>query len=170
MTSNLSGSQPSFHICGIPVTFKSGKKPISDWNDILSFSVKELAIFHTGEKCIKVVDFVMQNPIHVLAHEMGHALACKSFGKSPQVFIYPDFDEGETLTQSLSQWESRIVGPAGPLGNILFSTCKLAAAIAFRDYISWPVSVLLASGAVFWLPHELFVLASGKDVPKVKWW
>src|SRR4051812_10525191 len=101
MTSYISGSQPSFHLCGIPVTFKSGEKPIEDWNDVLSVSVKKLAIFYTGEKCIKVVDFVMQNPMHVLAHEMGHALACKTFGKSPEVFIYPDVDKGETVAQSL---------------------------------------------------------------------
>ena len=59
-----------------------------------------------------------------------------------------------------------VISIAGPMGNVAFSTCKLVAATALKNYLPWPIALTLGSGAVIWMSGELlyaYVSALNRD-------
>lgn len=99
--------------------------------------------------------------LHVFVHEMGHALAAKIlFGNSPQVSVFrnPSPELGNTNNAGGRNYGSigdSIVHAAGPMADMIFSSCTIIAAIAFRTFISTPVTVCLVIGSVIWMTGEM---------------
>jgi len=61
--------------------------------------------------------------------------------------------------------EKTIVDVSGPLGDIAFSSCKLIAATALKNYLFWPIALALGSGGVIWMSGEFlyaYISASNK--------
>lgn len=57
-----------------------------------------------------------------------------------------------------SNWRYTIRLMAGPMANIAFSSIEIIAATALRNYLSWPVSLVLAGGAFTWIAGELLCI------------
>jgi hypothetical protein len=123
-------------------------------------------------KCLKSNAFhwITQLHTHSFVHEMSHALACKALtGQNSKVNVF--YKRGGLIqyppaARNSSDWKSTVIDLAGPMGNVAFSTCKLNAATALKPYLSWPVSLVLGSGAVIVMSGELlyaYVSASKKD-------
>jgi hypothetical protein len=100
--------------------------------------------------------------LHTYIHEMGHALACKRVIPDRScVYVHPK--SGSTMgyfasprsLNSQPQWKQSFVDAAGPLAQMAFSSLRLVAAVALRNYISWPVSFVLGAGAVYHMMEEL---------------
>ena len=51
--------------------------------------------------------------------------------------------------------ETILCDAAGPLAQMAFSSLRLVAAVALRNYISWPLSFVLGAGAVYHMMEEL---------------
>lgn len=109
--------------------------------------------------------------IHLFVHEMSHAIACKlitnqnsSISFFTKRCLAVNYYPREVL--HCQDWKRTILDSAGPIGDIAFSSCQLVAANALKNYISWPISLLLGGGALLFMAAELFYAyssASKKD-------
>lgn len=112
-----------------------------------------------------------QRYIHLVAHELTHALAFKIFtGKNSNIFIFTNrscaFTRPPTEANSLENWKITVSLAAGPMGNIAFSYFKLIGATALKKHLPWPIFMVLAGSAVIWITGELIyasVSALAKD-------
>lgn len=168
LKSVLFGCEGSYNIFEIPVKFE---------NELPTFGLPSLerrsVISQLAFKCINsaIFRYVTQSYTHVFMHEMSHALACKLLtGKKSEIVFFTTLGLGQTVLpieiRDSANWKRTAVDVAGPMGNIAFSTCKLVAAIALKNYLTWPVALTLGGGAVIWMSGELFyayISASNKD-------
>lgn len=172
-SSILFGAENKFCILGIDVEFKKQPKMAyslseGSWNPIL----------HLADFCLQSRAFGLTTLgcAHVFVHEMGHAIAHRCLtGTTPKVTVITNTLSGYTIcpqiVEKYSLWylpfikfsrpvprllnHMSIMSAMGPLTNTAFANCQLITAVALRTYISWPVSVALATGAVIWMFGEL---------------
>ena len=171
LKSVLFGCEGSYNIFGTPVTFE--RELPSDWTrnppDLKGVDL----ISQLASKCINSNAFrlVTQGYIHLFIHEMSHALACKFVvGLNAKVTIFTSACVSRARFPqemfSVEAWRQTFVSVAGPIGNIAFCACKLVVATRFKKYLSWPLALVLGSGAVIWMCGELlyaYTSASKKD-------
>ncbi len=159
LKSLLLGSSGSYNICGTIVNFEEQENRCLDVNKALSGAglISTLAI-----KCINSTAFrlISQGYLHIFVHEMGHAISCKLLTKKDSTIkIFTNSCTGVNITpesfKNLSDWEQSVSDAAGPLANIAFSSLKLVAAAALKDYLTVPLSLVLGSGGVIWISGEL---------------
>lgn len=169
LKSVLFGCEGSYNIFGIQAKFEnelpSRYSPVSLEGAGL--------ISKMASKCLnsKVFRWITQGYTHVFTHEMSHALACKLLtNKNSTVHVIKSICEGITIHPTelvcASDWKNTIVDVAGPLGDIVFSSCKLVAATALKNYLSWPIALAMGSGGVIWISGELlyaYISASNRD-------
>jgi hypothetical protein len=162
------GSQGSYNILGTTVDFKEDPLCQPARIDGVGF------ISSLANKCLNSNAFrwITQGYCHVFVHEMGHALACKLLtGADSRITIKTD-----TCTSLIylppneynqaAKWKQSVIDFSGPMFNVAFSTIKIVAANALKSYVSQPVVLLLAGGAVVWISGELlyaYVSASQKQ-------
>ncbi|HSX37302.1 MAG TPA: hypothetical protein VLE95_00550 [Chlamydiales bacterium] len=158
LKSVLFGDEGSYNIFGIRAEFENelpGPPPASLEGAGL--------ISKMTYKCLNSNAFrwITQGYAHVFIHEMSHALTYKLLtNQHSTVHISKSTCAGRTIyptefTRCASDWEKTIVHVAGSLGNIAFSSCKLVAATALKNYISWPIALALGSSGVIWISGEL---------------
>jgi len=133
------GSEGSYNILAIPVTFQKEHKTSS------SKQPKYFNIFFT----------ITQGYVHVFVHEMSHAIMARLFGLHSRVVMLVDFCSGETAFGSTGPWKDVIILTSGCMGNIAFSTCKLALAIILKKYIAFPIYLVLNTGSLTWIITDL---------------
>lgn len=104
--------------------------------------------------------------VHVLTHELSHALAAKLLTKFfVSVDIYPNDTSGTTnfppAINDIQPWKRSVINAAGPLGDALFSSGQLMlAAAALKTPCLKPLGIALGVGAVMWLSGELLYAAT----------
>lgn len=150
------GSEGHFEDQGVLVHFMDSITPSEPSNNLIAklrhkiLSNKWFQIAHQGY-------------LHTYIHEMGHALACKQVIPDRScVYVHPKcngatmgyFDTPRFLNFQL-QWKQSFVDAAGPLTQMAFASLRLVAAVALRNYISWPVAFVLGTGAVYHMMEEL---------------
>lgn len=159
LKSMLFGCEGTYNLFGIPVKFTNEVPAawIPRGIDGAGF-ISQLAL-----RCLnnRVFNWITQGYTHVFVHEMSHALANQLLiGQNSEVFCYTSLCVGQVKYPqkaiTLSDWKKTITDIAGPIGNMAFSTCKLVAATALKNYLSWPVTLALGGGAVIWMTGELF--------------
>jgi hypothetical protein len=171
------GSEGSYKILGIDVQFQKNHMPNTPSvvgaitpESYLTSQAQNSNIFvkslgYVADKLLKSNAFkvITQAPMHAFVHEMGHALAAKMLlGDNARVFIYTDLGAGDTFyanfyKQFSAERERSIICAAGPMADMIFSSCELVGAVALRNYLSTPVAVTLGAGAVIWMTGELFL-------------
>jgi len=120
-------------------------------------------VCYLAEKCLTSKAFILatQGYLHTLVHELGHAGTYKYFTThAPNVTIITNHCSGFTsyfprFYRSASPIKKTIMNIGGPMSNMIFSSTKLIAAAALKDYISWPVALVLGTGSVVWMSGEL---------------
>ncbi|MCB1107914.1 MAG: M50 family metallopeptidase [Chlamydiia bacterium] len=166
--STLLGNEGSYNIFGIDVEFKDElPSELSPPNLDGAGFISRLAF-----RCISsnVFRLITQSYIHVLVHEMSHALACKILiGQDASVRVFTKLCLGKTdlpsLTRSASDWTQTAIDLAGPMGSIAFSSCKLVAATALKNHLPFPIALTLGSGAALWISGELlYAYVSGSNM------
>jgi len=149
------GSEGHFEDKGVLVHFMDSITPSEPSHNFL---------VHFKHKIVsnKWFQIASQVYLHTYIHEMGHALACKQVIPDRScVYVHPKsgFTMGSFVTPlSLNcqpQWKQSFVDAAGPLAQIAFSSLRLVAAVALRNYVPWPVSFVLGVGAVYHMMEEL---------------
>lgn len=154
------GSEGSYRIFGIDVSFE--KKPSFYSSDSSSEPLDTLSIFKKATRnlfinCInsKAFNCAMHSWVHVFAHEMGHALTGKwLLSSSAKIRIFTNHVGGmntyayRRMHQAPLEIQSTIT-TAGPLVGMAFSSCELVAAVALKNYISWPVALFMGTGASY---------------------
>lgn len=169
LKSVLLGDEGSYNIFGIQAKFKN-ELP----SHYLPVSLEGAGLISKmAFKCLNsnVFRWITQGYTHVFTHEMSHALACKLLtNQNSTVHVIKSICEGGILYPTelayASDWKKTIVDVAGPLGDIAFSSCKLVAATALKNYLSWPIALALGSGSVIWISGELlyaYISASNRD-------
>ncbi len=163
------GSEGSYNIFGTQVKFEN-RLPLD--YPFISLHGAGL-ISKMAFKCLNSNAFrwVTQGYAHVFIHEMSHALAWKILtSQNSTIHISTSLCNGGTTHSNSSikvaDWKHTILGVAGPMGDIAFSSCKLVAATALKNYLPLPVTLALGSGGVIWISGELFyayISASKKD-------
>lgn len=152
------GSEGTYHILGIEVRFeKELPAHYPDLNLDGAGFISKIA-----SRCITSKPFcwISHAYSHVFAHEMSHALAVKAVvNQTSQVHVNTELSIGGTTypreLREAASWKKALVSVSGPMGNVAYCTCKLVAATALKDYLTWPVSVVLGGGAVMWMSGEL---------------
>ncbi|HSX37301.1 MAG TPA: M50 family metallopeptidase [Chlamydiales bacterium] len=158
LKSVLFGDEGSYKIFGIRANFENEPSYPS-----VSLEGAGL-ISKMAYKCLNSNAFrwITQGYAHVFIHELGHALACKLLtNQISTIHVSKSTCAGIATFSTVefahaSDWKKTIVNVAGPLGNIAFSSCKLVAATALKNYLSWPIALALGSGGVIWISGELF--------------
>lgn len=152
LNSLLFGSEGSYQIFDIPVKFHK-KISLSEKTDHIS----QLAI-----KCgqSRAFCWCIQGYLHIFTHEMGHALAYKFFTeKKPKITILIHSCTGVSKYSeeigSLPAWKQTVIDSAGPMAQMALSSCKLAGVILLKNYLPFPIRVLLGGGAAFCMSAEL---------------
>jgi hypothetical protein len=170
LKSVLFGYQGSYNVFGIQVKFENELppdfiRPNSNLNGAGVISQLAYKFFKSN-----AFHWITQLHTHVFVHEMGHALSIKALtGQNSEVKIFykrGGVTQPPAALRYASDWKQTVVEAAGPMADIAFSTCKLVAATALKRYLSWPVALVLGSGAVMWMFGELlyaYVSASKKD-------
>ena len=112
----------------------------------------------------KITNFCLTNPVikvasfgylHVLIHELGHALAAKLCGGySHKIDVYTKTCQGYARVSKINIF----ISVAGPLLGIVWELAKLTAAIALAILlpapIGIPLGILLGAGSIFWIFGE----------------
>lgn len=152
----LFGSPGSYNICGTSVEYKEDplcQPPRVEGAGFVSF---------LANKCLNSNAFrwLTQGYCHVFIHEMGHAMACKLLtGRDSRITIKTDTCGALTYypreLSNSAKWKQSVIDLSGPMSDIAFSTIKIVAANALKSYVSQPVALLLAGGAVLWISGEL---------------
>jgi hypothetical protein len=165
------GSEGSYNILGVPVEFQKDEMD----NTCQDSGIEGAGVVsYLANKCLNSNAFrwITQGYTHLLAHEASHALAYKLISNENQIGIKIFQNSCQAsisyiLTEEMEKsWKGTVVEAAGPMGDVAFSTCKLVAATALRNYITWPVSLALGGGALFWISGELlyaYSSASNRD-------
>lgn len=149
----LFGSNGSYNILGMPITFKPGSTGKISNEIFISRIARRILSTQTGA-------VIMLQYAHMFVHELGHALACRLLtGVIPKVNIYRPFGGScnypDRYYSHSSPWQKSVVNLAGPMAGVAFSTCQLVAGAALRYYITWPVAAVLIAGGVFGMTGEL---------------
>lgn len=95
--------------------------------------------------------------IHVLSHELGHAVAGLLFGARDVRIHVCDSGGGVVhliLPPETACWKQTVIDAAGPLANVAFSSALIAGAVSGQEYISTPVAGVLAAGSLSWMFGE----------------
>jgi hypothetical protein len=150
------GSEGSYNILGVPVTFQKGlpnELTYPSRSDLLSQIVRRCI----NNEAVRILTFTYA---HVFVHEMCHALTCKLLTSQAGTVVFSAnpfcaCSEYPDEFQNASPWKQTVIAVAGPMGGIAFSTCQLVAAIALKSYISWPIALVLSAGAVLRVAGEL---------------
>lgn len=160
------GCEGSYNILGQNVTFDAQPKGF-DMPDVDGAGfISRLAMKCMSSKAFHRLTFGYS---HVMVHEMSHALANKILtGKNSEITCFTlDCTGVARYTESANkEWKNSVIAAAGPMGDIAYSSCQLAAAAALKSYISWPVALAMGTGAAFWISGELlyaYVSAVKKD-------
>lgn len=182
LKSLLFGSEGSYNVFGIDVTFEKGdllpyNSPsptyyfTSPTTDSSIFNAFTKSIGHLANYCLNsnTLRLATQGYAHTFVHEMGHALAFKMLtNRIPVVHIDTNLCEGKTFSEfktfndqnALSPTRDSLVSAAGPMADILFSNCELAAAASLISYAPvalTPVALTIGLGAAMWTTGELFL-------------
>ena len=160
----LFGDEGYYNIWGVPVIFKKRPQPVFGRMDFQGSIEGDSVISKIATQCINSHLFIWmtQGYLHLLTHEMSHALAYKFFlRENGEVQIIQDPCIGLHLfspqvIQRAADWEKTMIDIAGSMGNVAFSLGKLALAIALKDRLPQPVSIALGGGAMMWIAGELF--------------
>jgi len=149
ITSLLFGSEGSYNVLGVDVTFK--KKPQTRSSEL------DIIILKLATKCLdnKFFFIIIQGYLHVFIHEMSHAMASRLFSIGSNIIILTNTCEGTTNCKGNTYWEDTMINAAGSMGSIAFCTCKLALAIILKKYIPFPITLVLGSSALIWIAGEL---------------
>lgn len=150
----FTGSEGSYKVLGIPVDFHKELPP-----NTLLLSSENLALNY-ALKCLKSRVFCLATTayVHLLVHEMGHALIGKFLlNQNTRVGIYTKDCVSATISSSSSapSWKKTIRYAAGPIANLIFSSGKLVSAALLRSYLPFPLSPILASGTLYWMVCEM---------------
>jgi len=97
---------------------------------------------------------------------MSHAITAKLLGVNVNevILVYrsswtriPSFYSKYSKAAFLpvGAWRDTIIMAAGSMGNIAFSTCKLALAIILKKYITLPIALILGMSSLIWIVGEL---------------
>lgn len=158
LKSALLGSEGSYNIFGIQAKFEKEVPSFYPSSDLQGAGFVSKA----ATQCINsnVFRWLTQGYAHTFIHEMSHALTFKLLtNQDATVRVFKSSCTGETdypySLNNLPDWKKNIIYIAGPMGDIAFSTCKLIAATALKNYLSWPIALALGSGAVIWISGEL---------------
>ncbi len=165
LSSLLFGTTGSYQLLGIEINFEKINNPPFRFSQICNQSLISQIFSRTvgffADNCLRSAPFrvLSLGYLHVLSHEMGHAMAFKAFtGGTPKITIFTDFGGGTTVSNSsfsrlgLSKWS--IVSASGPLTHMFFSNCILAASLALRA--SNPlIASILGIGSAIWMTGEL---------------
>lgn len=114
---------------------------------------KILSIFQYVESVLTQAYF------HTFVHEMGHALALKLFQRNIEILIliydaYDGVTRGYKENRQLYPWQNSVTYACGPLANVTFSVIRVALAAALQNYISWPITLLVAGGGITGIFYE----------------
>lgn len=167
LKSLLFGYKGSYNIFDTRVRFENEiprhlnfpiKNKASDKTNVVSKLVSNLLKSNTFH-------WITQSHLHIFAHEMGHAIACKVLTglKSEITIIYQKGGITQPPPEIVDSpdWKQTIICVAGPMADGVVSTCKLVAATAFKSYLPWPITLVLGSSAVISMSAEiLFAYAS----------
>lgn len=156
------GIQISFTKSSNRYTFISEKYPQS-FCGVIRKSLDHLVESITKSR---IINYISLSKIHVLVHELGHAIAFKIlFGTKPHIELWTDRLGGATHSWHPSNQDQfpienksikgTICSLAGPLADMLFSSIKLVAGVALKSYC-WPIAAILAGGSLFIMAGELF--------------
>lgn len=151
----LNGNQGNYNILGAKVTFGPfayGTMPSGGG------MLRSLMFGCLSSHFFRVIS---NSYTHVFMHEMGHAVATKLLtNQNPKVTIFNDCFGGITHDCSSSGWKDVAIDAAGPLGSMVFSSCKLAIAVLLYKQMSKPVGYLLGAQAAISMFGELLYAAS----------
>lgn len=114
-----------------------------------------------------IFNLATQGKIHVLAHELGHAVACKVLLKTkstPRIVLYKNCSGETYLTNTYRQasdLKKSFIDGAGPLTNIVFSNIKLLFGLAFKQSLPKSLRLTLGVGSIFWITGEIYYAYCG---------
>ncbi len=150
----LLGREGTFHFRGIEIQFADIKVASFEGAGVISAVANRCAQ-------IPILRQLSLSPLHVLGHEMGHALAIEGFtGQKPKkITIATEALGGNTeyhfLCHVLPDWQRSAIDAAGPLLHAVLSSAQLATAVALKPYLPRPVTLLLEGGAMVQMAGEL---------------
>ncbi len=155
LNSLLFGSGGEYTVLGTPVEFKEASNIFNNSN--LSFAY--IVEWFVTDPFISVITLTR---LHVLIHEMGHAIAGWFLeGVRSKITIYTNIFGG--MTQPVPEiFEKRplFFYLSGPLVGIVFESAKLVAAAASAIFLPLPIGIPLAAlvgfGSVVWISIELY--------------
>jgi hypothetical protein len=177
LSSVFLGTPGAYQIIGIDVTFEKGD-PIKfmfvpEITRYQSYRTLKNRALHFCQNCLNsrvfhascyVFRLMTQGYLHVLVHEMGHAIAEKLLThRKPKVNVYTDSCTGVCLSEIQTHISYRwvpyriqsIVYASGPMADVAFCIFKLVTATALRSYLSTPIAAVLGASAVIWITGEL---------------
>lgn len=165
LKSILFGYGGSYNILGVQVKFEQPRRAPNSLSLDRTPIISQLA-----RQCMTTVCWITQGYTHVFVHEMGHAIACKALtGQNAEVRVFTGPCTGWTwlprAAAQASDWKLIVMDLAGSMGNVTFSMCKLVAATALKNYLSWPVALVLGGGAVIWVVFEVVQLLDACVAP-----
>ena len=73
------------------------------------------------------------------------------------------FDEAKIAlgnSQEIMKWKKTAILLAGPIADVVYSSCQLVAAVALKDRIGLPISIVLGSSGAIWMAGELMYAAN----------
>ncbi|NBO24644.1 MAG: hypothetical protein EBU93_05370 [Chlamydiae bacterium] len=63
-------------------------------------------------------------------------------------------------SQEIKKWKRTACLLAGPMADVVYSSCQLVAAVGLKDRIGLPVSIVLGSSGAIWMAGELMYAAN----------
>jgi hypothetical protein len=177
LSSVFLGTPGAYQIIGIDVTFEKGD-PIKfmfvpEITRYQSYSTLKNRALYFSQNCLNsrvfhascyVFRLMTQGYLHVLVHEMGHAIAEKLLThRKPKVSVYTDSCTGDcrgsiephTPYRWVPYTIESIILVSGPMTDVAFCALKLVTATALRSYLSTPIAITLGFSAVIWIVGEL---------------
>jgi len=153
------GSEGSYSILGIPVTFhKESRAGLPNQSPVIKLVTEYFNKFYY---------IISQEYLNAFMHEMGHALTAKLFSLNSKIVILTNSCNSETRLTSAGPWKD-IVGPwkgtvilaSGPMSSLAFSTCKLALAIILKNYIPPLIFLVLNISSLICIARELIFVCN----------
>lgn len=152
LNSFLFCSEGSYDLGGIKIDFQN-ELPFKKRQKI--DSIFSLALKHISKHPFCVIT---QGYAHIFVHEISHALVYKLLtGQNAKVLVIKNsFQSFVTYPVVVNKrGQAFIIDISGPIGSVAFSSCKLVAAAALKNYLSWPVALVLGGGAAMCITGEL---------------